>query len=279
MLVVQHPDKSFTGRGTFDLAGVDVNEAFTTFHNFGQGFLKAENIAGSLSGSISLVLPVDSLLRPDMSGLTAEGKYVLTDGALIDFDPVKALSSFISLSELENIKFSQLENDFFIRKSNFYVPVMDVSSSAVDLSVNGKHSFGNEYEYHVKMRLSEILSNKARKNRTLSDEFGEIEDDGLGRTSVLLKIVGKGEDVKVSYDMKAAGNQIVSEFRKEKQNLRTILNEEYRGYSKSPEPDRKQAGKPRFRVSWEGSDTINRVNEEAPPVKKESVIKRIFRKK
>jgi AsmA-like C-terminal region len=279
ILVAQHPDKSFTGRGTFDITGVDVNEAFTTFHNFGQGFLKAENIAGSLSGTISLVLPVDSLLKPLMSKLTAEGKYILTDGALIDFDPVKALSSFIALSELENIKFSQLENTFFIKDNVFYVPQIDVNSSAVDLSVNGKHSFENEYEYHVKMRLSEILSNKARKNKTLSDEFGEIEDDGLGRTSILLRINGKGEDVKVSYDMKAAGNQIKSEFQKEKQNLRTILNEEYGGYSKSPEKEKTQASKPRFRVSWEGSDTINPAREEVPAVKKESVIKRIFRKK
>jgi hypothetical protein len=277
-LVVQKPDKSFTGRGSFAVADVDVNQAFTTFHNFGQGFLKAENIAGSLSGTISLVLPVDSLLKPIMSSLTAEGKYILTNGALIDFDPVKALSSFVELSELENIKFNQLENDFFIRSNYFYVPQMDIRSSAVDLSVNGKHSFENEYQYHVKMRLSEILSNKARKNRTLSDEFGEVQDDGLGRTSVFLKIDGKGEDVKVSYDMKAAGNQIKTDFQKEKQTLKTILNEEYGWYSKTSEPEKKKASKPRFRVSWEGSDTTS-MEEEPPVVKKDGIIKKLFRKK
>jgi hypothetical protein len=277
-LVVQNPDKSFIGRGSFSITDVDVNQAFTAFHNFGQGFMKAENLAGSLSGTISLVLPVDSLLKPVMSSLTAEGKYIITNGALIDFDPIKALSSFIELSELENIKFNQLENDFFIRNNYFYVPQMDVRSSAVDLSVNGKHSFENDYQYHVKMRLSEILSNKARKNRNLSDEFGEVEDDGLGRTSVFLKIVGKGEDVKVSYDMKAAGAQVKSDFQKEKQNLKTILNEEYGWYGKPPEPEKKQAGKPRFRVSWDGSDTSS-VEEEPPAVKKEGIIKRIFRKK
>ena len=277
-LVVQNPDKSFIGRGSFTVTDVDVNQAFTSFHNFGQGFLKAENLAGSLSGTISLVLPVDSLLKPIMSSLTAEGKYILTNGALIDFDPVKALSSFIELSELENIKFNQLENDFFIRNNYFYVPQMDIRSSAVDLSVNGKHSFENDYQYHVKMRLSEILSNKARKNRTLSDEFGEVEDDGLGRTSVFLRIDGKGEDVKVSYDMKAAGAQVKADFQKEKQNLKTILNEEYGWYSKPAEPAKKQTAKPRFRVSWEGQDT-SAVEEEPPVVKKEGIIKRIFRKK
>ncbi len=202
---------------------------------------------------------------------------MLTDGALIDFDPVMALSTFIELSELENIKFDRLENEFFIRSNVFYVPMMDIKSSAVDLSVNGKHSFDNDYQYHVKMLLSEILSNKARKNRTLSDEFGEVEDDGLGRTSVFLKIDGRGEEVKVSYDMKAAGSQIKEDIKKEKQALKTIFDEEYGLYKKDPEPEKREGTRPRFRIQWEGSDTTE--TETQPPVqRKESFLKRLFKK-
>ena len=276
-LVIQNRDKSFIGRASFALTGVDVKEAFTSFHNFGQGFLKAENIAGSLSGNITLILPVDSLLNPDVNSVIAEGKYILTDGALINFDPVKALSSFIELSELENIKFNKLENDFFIRSNVFYMPQMDIKSSAVDLSVNGKHSFDNEYQYHVKMLLSDILSNKARKNRTISDEFGEVQDDGLGRTSIFLKIDGKGEETKVSYDMKAAGSQIKEDIKKEKQTLKTIINEEYGLYKKDPEPEKRESSQPRFRIKWEGSDTTQ--TETEPPVqRKDNFLKRIFKK-
>jgi hypothetical protein len=276
-LVVQNPDKSFVGRGSFVISGVDVNQSFVTFHNFGQEFLKAENIAGSLSGNITLILPVDSLMNPDIRSITAEGKYILTDGALINFDPVKALSSFIELSELENIKFDKFENDFFIRNNVFYMPQIDIKSSAVDLSVNGEHSFDNDYQYHVKMLLSEILSNKVRKNRSVSDEFGEVQDDGLGRISVLLKIVGKGEDVKVSYDMKAAGANIKENLKKEKQTLKTIINEEYGLYKKEPEPEQKQTSRPRFRITWEGADTS--AAETEPPVqRKENFLNRLFKK-
>jgi hypothetical protein len=82
--------------------------------------------------------------------LTAEGNYHLVNGALINFDPVKQLSTFIELSELQNISFEQLDNEFFIRNNYLYIPQMEVKSSAADLSVNGKHSFDNDYEYHVK---------------------------------------------------------------------------------------------------------------------------------
>lgn len=213
-LLLKNFDKSLIAKGSFTLDNVNINKAFSTFNNFSQNFIKAENLAGSLSGSVSVLLPLDSLFRSNIKGLVAEGKYLIKRGALIDFEPVKKLSAFIQLSELQNISFDEFENDFFIRNNALYMPQMQVRSSAADLSVNGKHDFNNTYEYHVKMLLSEILSKKARKNKTLRSEFGEVEDDGLGRTSVFLKIEGKGKESKVTYDLKAAGSQIKSDIKR-----------------------------------------------------------------
>ena len=250
--ILQNYNKSVLSKGIFNVTNTDVKMAFTSFQNFGQNFLIAENIAGTLSGSFSLLLPLDSLLNPQINSLTAEGKYVLVNGALVNFDPVKELSSFIELSELENIHFEKMENDFFIRNNYVYVPQMEVRSSAVDLSVNGKHSFDNDYEYHVKVLLSEILSRQRNKNRSNVTEFGEVEDDGLGRTSMLLKIVYKGEDVKVSYDMKAAANEVKSNLNSEKKTLKTILNQEYGWFKNDTAGMEKPAEKkPRFKVTWD----------------------------
>ena len=253
--LARNKNKGFMAKGSFAVTGVDVNKAFTTFHNFGQSFLKAENIKGTLSGSLSLLFPMDSVLNFHINTLTAEGNYHLVNGALINFDPVKQLSRFIELSELENINFQQLDNDFFIRNNYLYVPQMEVKSSAVDLSVNGKHSFDNDYEYHVKMLISEILSKKRTKNKNNSTEFGVIEDDGLGRTSLLLKIIGKGEQAKVSYDMKAAGTQVKSSLRKERQTLKSILNEEYGWYKSDSAANQKPVQKKsRFKITWDDGE-------------------------
>ena len=253
--ILQNYNKSILSKGIFNVTNTDVKMAFTSFKNFGQNFLVAENIAGTLSGSFSLLLPLDSLLNPQITSLTAEGKYVLVNGALVNFEPVKELSSFIELSELENIHFEKMENDFFIRNNYVYVPQMEVRSSAVDLSVNGKHSFDNDYEYHVKVLLSEILSRQRKKNKSNVTEFGEVQDDGLGRTSMLLKIVYKPEyrdDIKVSYDMKAAANEVKNNLKTEKKALKTILNEEYGWYKNDTAVIEKPAEKkPRYKVTWE----------------------------
>jgi len=126
------------------------------------------------------------------------------------------------------------------------------------------------------MLLSEILSKKARSNKKLSDEFGEIEDDGLGRTSVFLLIQGKGEKVDVSYDMKAQGTQIRENLKKEKQTLKTIINEEY-GLYRDTEPA-VRTPKRRFRISWDGSTDTTTVVPVKEEETKENFLNRLFKK-
>jgi hypothetical protein len=276
--VVQNTDKSFMGRGSFNVDKININKTFLSFQNFGQSFIKAENLDGTLSGSFSLLIPMDSLLRPVIKSITAEGKYLLENGTLKDFEPVKELSSFIELSELENINFKQMENDFFIRNNFLYIPQMDVKSTAADLSVNGKHSFDNNYEYHVKMLLSEILSKKLHKPKPNTSEFGAVQDDGLGRISVLLKVENKGEDIKVGYDIKAAGSQVKNDIRNERQNLKSILNQEYGWFKNDSSVNKKQStGTPRFKIIFEDNDTV-KVAPEQSETKKESTLKKLFKK-
>jgi AsmA-like C-terminal region len=277
-LLARGDGRSFISHGNFTCERIDINKAFVSFKNFGQNFIKAENLAGSLSGNLSLLMPLDSMLSPVVKATTAEGKYILTDGELKNFDPIKSLSRFIELSELENIKFSKLENDFYIRNNYIAIPQMDIKSSASDFTISGKHDFDNNYEYHVKTYLSQFLSKKAKKNKNISTEFGSVEEDGLGRTSIFLKITGKGEDFKVGYDMKAARGNIKQNLKTEKENLKSILNKEYGWFRKDSTTKQETAPKPKFRIEWDDSDTA-KTRVDTSRVNKEHGINRIFKKK
>jgi hypothetical protein len=277
--IAQDRTKSIMSKGSFNLTDIDIKKAFLTFRNFGQNFIKAENLAGNLTGTLTILLPIDSLLKPQIKSLVAEGRYIITDGSLIDFEPVKELSAFIELNELENIKFEKLENDFFIRNNFLYIPQMEVNSSAADLSVNGKHSFDNSFEYHVKILLSELLSKKRKKIRSNNSEFGAVQDDGLGRTSILLRIESKGNDIKVGYDIKAVGDKVKASIKSEKQTLKTILNQEYGLFkSDSISQSKPTEKKPRFRISWDEPDSLKKEPDPAS-VKKENALKSLLKKK
>ena len=158
---------------------------------------------------------------------------------------------------------------------------MEVKSSAADLSVNGKHNFDNTFEYHAKIRLSEILSKKRKKTKSKVTEFGVVEDDCLGRTSLLLRIENKGDNIKVGYDMKAAGDKVKTSIKTERQSLKTILNQEYGMFKSDTVSTQKPAEKKqRFRISWDDSDTLKTEPEPEPgKLKKENAIKSLLKKK
>jgi hypothetical protein len=276
--IAQSRTKSFVSHGNFTFENIDITKTFTAFRNFGQNFLKAENIAGSLSGNLTILMPLDSMLNPDIKALTADGKYVIENGALKNFEPVRALSGFIELSELENITFSRLENDLFIKNNYLAVPQMDIKSSAADFSINGKHSFNNDYEYHVKVYLSEILSKKAKKNSRYSTEFGPVEEDGLGRTSIFLKLTDDGGDVRVAPDLKATRNNIKQSLKKEKGTLKNILNEEYGWFKSDTTINTGTTSKPKFRIQFEETDTTS-VRNDTVATEENRGLNRIFRKK
>jgi hypothetical protein len=223
-------------------------------------------------------MPLDSVLNPDIKAITAEGKYIIENGTLRNFEPVKALSGFIELSELETITFSRLENDLFIRNNYLAVPQMDIRSSAADFSVNGKHSFDLSYEYHVKVYLSELLSKKARNNSRYSTEFGPVEEDGLGRTSIFLKLTGNADNLKVTPDMKATRNNIKQSLNKEKVTLKSILNEEYGWYKNDTTVKAGTGSKPKFRIQFEETDSTS-VDKDTVSAEENRGINRIFKKK
>ncbi len=276
--LVGNPAGSFATQGTFTFDNIDINKTFKSFKNFGQSFIVAENLEGSLSGNLTLLMPLDSLFNPIGKDVTAEGKYVLLNGALNNFEPLKALSDYIELSELQEVRFSRVENDLYIKDKYVAVPQMEIRSTAADFTISGKHYFDDSYEYHVKTYLSVLLSKKARKSSRSSDEFGAIEEDGLGRTSIFLKVTGLDDNIKVAYDLKAAGNNVKQSLKKEKGNLRTILNQEYGWFRKDSTIRQDNNPRPKFRITFPETDSSQNMPDTVP-AEKNKRINRIFKKK
>ena len=242
------------------LNNININKLFVVFDNFGQNFLQAKNLKGTLSSRSRISFDMNKNTKINQKSIEVIADIKIENGELINFEPMKKLSRFIELSELEDIKFSTIQNQIKISEETIYVPQMEIKSSAFSIGISGTHTFSGNIDYKLRILLSDFLSNKARKAKRENSEFGVIEDDGLGRTSLYLSVKGTTKDFKIKYDTKGVKQHIKEETKKEKTNLKSILNDEF-GWFKNDstlkkekekrKKEEKKKKKNKIRIEWE----------------------------
>jgi uncharacterized protein involved in outer membrane biogenesis len=279
LMLGKQKEGDYIARVRLDVEDTDINRAFTAFNNFGQSFIVSDNLQGNLTGSLNLLAPLDSLYRIIGPELIAEAHLVITEGRLTEFGPAEELSSYLDLDELKDIYFSRMENDLFIKNETVSIPRMLINSSAVNFTLYGSHKFNNDYSYHLRLLLSEVMSRKARdRNRGVSS-FGQVTVDGSGKATVPLKIVCVGGETEVKYDFGQAQDNIKTDIALEKQELKGILNEEYGWYRSDTLITKPAEGKPRFSITWEEGKEGTTPAAQSQEEVKESPLKILLRKK
>ena len=146
-------------------------------------------------------------------------------GELNNFEPMKALSAFVKISELENIRFTQLKNQIEIRNSTIIIPSMIINSNSLTLEVSGSHTFENIIDYRIKLNLLQLLSNKFKTKKDFDADAVEQNADGLLFLYITMK--GPASDPVIKYDKKSVKEKIKTDVQSEKQNLKTILQQEF----------------------------------------------------
>ena len=236
-----------------ELKLIDIGKFFHTFNNFGQNFIVDKNLKGELSGDVILSAALDYKSGIIKESIKADGNLKIENGELIQFEPMMGLSRFISVEELNHIKFKTLNNEILIKDKIITIPEMDIYSSAINITALGIHKFDNSYDYRIKVLMTDLLFNKAREKRKEINNFGIIEDDRLGKISIPLRLTGMGDKYEISFDKQTALNTLKKSIQNEKKALGDIFKEEFNSNEKDT------AGKENFlnrkstnyNVSWE----------------------------
>jgi hypothetical protein len=253
-----------------DVNKINITKMFESFENFNQTAITAKNIKGTTTAKIQFASVFSPELKMDYDKVYAAADITIENGELNNVESMKSLSRFIELSELENIKFATLKNQIEIKNQVISIPKMEVKSSALNVYVSGTHTFKNEINYKVKLSLNELLSKKAKKAKKENEEFGEIADDGLGRTNIFLSMTGTVDNPVIKYDSKSAIQNVKQDLKVEKQNLKTILKEEFGLFKKdSTLGNKKKEEDTKFTIKWEEADKKEEPKKELKKPKKQ----------
>ena len=211
---------------------VNVNKLFHDFDNFGQNSMKDENLRGLVTSNVQFAGVWSSNLKPDIPKMYALCDIKIENGELLNFAPMKSLSRFLKVSDLDDIKFATLNNNIEVKDRVVHIPAMEIKSSALNIIASGEHTFDNVIDYHIRLLLSQILSQKAKKAKKENEEFGVEEDDGLGRTNLYIHISGTVDNPICKYDAKGVKAKLAVDYITEKKNLKNMLNDEFGWFKK-----------------------------------------------
>jgi hypothetical protein len=209
--------------------GISLPKLFNCYDNFGQNTLRAQHIGGSLSiaGTSKMGWGKDGVWSSE--SLNANLNVGVSHGSLENFEVFDDVADYLKehrliaplvdpndlRERLKNIQLDNLESPIYISSSSTTIPNINIHSSAMDVSVEGVHSFSGKIDYTLGFSLRDL-----RKSREV--EFGNIEDDGLGNM-FFLAMDGTLNEPVYSYDRSAHRSHRKKAFRDEAEKIKEAI--------------------------------------------------------
>jgi len=196
------------------LNGLYVDSIFYVFGNFFQDFIQDKHLKGQAYATVEMEMALNEKLNLIPPTLIADIGVTIKNGELNNFEPMKKLNKYLDDESLSHLRFADLKNEIHIENKNIYIPQMEIKSNATTIQVSGTHTFDQVIDYRV-------IAPLRNKNKIDPDEaFGAVEDDGVGKTKLFLKITGTTDKYIISYDKDAVKKKLASDLKKEVQELK-----------------------------------------------------------
>jgi hypothetical protein len=206
---------------------VDVTSAFKSFDNFNQETITADNLEGKLSLKARIEAPLSKELELDINGLMVQSEMSIESGRLRNYAPMQALSRFAEVDELKDVSFTTLKNTITIAEGEIRIPEMAISSNVLNMNLSGRHTFENDIDYVVKLRLGDVLFAKRDKNasnKEFEDYLAVNKRDDDHR--IPISISGSVDEPQISIDSGALGTSLKDDLKKQGQELRQLFKKE-----------------------------------------------------
>ncbi len=199
---------------TFKLNGIHADSVFYVFENFDQTFIVDKHLKGQAYADVSLEFTLNQNLRLYQETLVSDISTYIKNGELNNFEPMKKLNKYLNDEGLNKLRFSDIKNDIHIENKTIYMPQMEVRTNVTSIKVSGTHTFDQRIDYRI---IAPLRNNKSI-NYVEAKEA--LQDDGSGQSKLFLKITGTTDNYNVTYDTESVKKKIVTDLKKEVQELK-----------------------------------------------------------
>jgi len=248
---------------------MDIQELFREFENFDQTFIQDRHLRGKANAQVQFQAPITTALDVQYKDLYSVIDLKIQEGQLIGLESLQEIAAYIKTNKwiapfvdenkfaekLQDVRFSTLENTIEIKDEVIEIPMMDIKSTAMDISISGRHQFNNRIDYTIGFNVRDVLVRKQK-------EYQE-QDDGLGK-QIFIFMRGTTENPEFGVDREAARSDRKAEMQVEKQNMKALLKEEFGLFKRDNQVGAfKETIAPKettTTIDWEGFDTKQEEN-------------------
>ena len=138
---------------TMKAENLDIDKLMVKFDNFGQDVMINENLHGKVSGTISSIFLVHPDLTPIIEKSSAHMDLTVTQGSLVNFSPLEAVSSYFKDRNLRMVKFDTLQNTIDLKDGILNIPAMNINSSLGFIELSGSQTLDLKMDYFIRIPL------------------------------------------------------------------------------------------------------------------------------
>lgn len=151
---------------------LDAERIMREFGDFGMKQFNSKNIRGTVSLSSNLSIDLTKKGDFDLNSLTGKANFSITNGELVDFEPIKNISNFlIKNRNMSDVQFAEIKDDLSFKKGEITINRMEINSSVLSLFVEGIYGPKNT-DISIQVPVSNLKSKKKYQPENL----------GTGRT-------------------------------------------------------------------------------------------------
>lgn len=227
--------------GQLWFTGINITNLFKSWGNFGQSSITSNHLSGSATGDLDVLLTFNPYMSLIQDQLYLASNVKIADGKLEELQALKSITDYMRSNKalrlllnkhidsfeekLLHLAFKDIENTITIKDRKVYIPKMLIKSNALDVEFYGWHDFDNQIEYHFSFRFREL------KTQVTENEFGIIEDDGLGFV-VYLVMHGDLDDPTIEQDGKERKDNFREQIASDKEDIKGMLKSDFGFFKK-----------------------------------------------
>jgi len=208
------------------ITGLDVKELLMRNDNFGDTTLTYEKISGILTSEMHVRVFYEEGAWPT-DRIRAQGHFMLEDGKIYDYEPLVDLSKnkiLGGLKGLDKLDFNTLTTSLFMYKDKIYIPETDIVTSSMDITAFAMHSLKDEYEYHLKIHLGDVLTGKSEKIMKEQAKQNKIDGSNVERSGLKLVSMKKDGNKKNGFDNEKLETDFLKDLNKQQGWLQLLFN-------------------------------------------------------